>query len=238
MPVFPLKTTDLLRAAAGCALVSLLFAAAPARAQEEAPEVKILDSIMGVIGLSRGNEVGIDYRERSPLVLPPAANTTISTAPAATGTLPPPQSAKVANPNWPIDPEIKEARALAKASREGDGRTSSQRMDDQRLPLSRAELDKGRTNRRQNNSTRGDEGLLPSSWSELGYKGGIFSNMFSSRPDENPTGFTGEGPRTSLIDPPSGYQTPSPAQPYAFGKEKYSDKAIDNYGERKYDLNK
>jgi hypothetical protein len=30
--------------------------------------------------------------------------------------------------------------------------------------------------------------------------------------------FTGEPPRTSLTDPPPGYQTPSPDQPYGLGK--------------------
>ena len=30
--------------------------------------------------------------------------------------------------------------------------------------------------------------------------------------------FTTEPPRTSLIAPPAGYQTPSPAQPYGFVK--------------------
>ena len=51
MPVFPLKRN--LHVAIGCALVgALLVAAAPARAQqdESAPEVKILDSVMGALG--------------------------------------------------------------------------------------------------------------------------------------------------------------------------------------------
>jgi len=30
--------------------------------------------------------------------------------------------------------------------------------------------------------------------------------------------FTGEPARTSLVQPPPGYQTPSPAQPYGEGK--------------------
>ena len=32
--------------------------------------------------------------------------------------------------------------------------------------------------------------------------------------------FTGEPPRTALTDPPPGYQTPSPEQPYGVGKAK------------------
>jgi hypothetical protein len=231
MPVFPLKMSterNLKRAAIGCALATLVFAAAPARADEDSFEQKMMDSVMNAFGLTRGNERGIDYRERSPLVVPQASNSN----------LPPPQTEKVADPNWPIEPEVKQARALAAADKAGDGRTGSQKTDDAMRPLSRAELDKGRTNRKQNNPTRGDEGLLPSSWSELGYKGGVFTNMFGSRPDEAAGSFTGESARTSLIEPPTGYQTPSPGQPYATGKGGYRDKAIDSYGDRKYDMTK
>lgn len=223
MPVFPLKTRRNLHAVIGGALVcaTVLIAAAPARAQDDSIEAKVLDGIMGAIGLSRKPGDQIDYRERSPLVLPQS------------NVLPPPESSKVTNPNWPVEPEVKQARALAASEKEGDGRTSSQRMDDAGLPLSRAELEKGRTNRRQHNANVGDRSLERSSWSELGYKGGIFGHMFDSGKDEIAS-FTGEAPRTSLLAPPSGYQTPSPAQPYALGKSTYKDKAIDPM-DRKYE---
>jgi hypothetical protein len=38
--------------------------------------------------------------------------------------------------------------------------------------------------------------------------------------------FVREPARTSLTEPPPGYRTPSPAQPYGVGKEKYSPTAI------------
>lgn len=234
MPVFPLKTpTNLMRAVLGCAMAAVVFSAAPARAQEDTEdtfEQKILDKVMGAIGLTRGNEAGIDYRERSPLVIPPAANASLGGG----GTLPPPQTDKVANPNWPVDPEVKQARALAAARKKGDGRTSSQIMDDNMRPLPRSEIEKGRSNRVQNNPNSGEGGMAPSSWSDLGYKGGILGNMFKSD-TETPASFTGEPPRTALTEPPAGYQTPSPTQPYANGKSEYRDKAIDPYGERKYE---
>jgi hypothetical protein len=47
--------------------------------------------------------------------------------------------------------------------------------------------------------------------------------------------FTGEPPRTNLTAPPTGYQTPSPAQPYANSKEKYESKAVDPYANRVYE---
>ena len=56
--------------------------------------------------------------------------------------------------------------------------------------------------------------------SALGYTGGLFSNMFKSGNEEDYGTFTGEAPRTSLVQPPAGYQTPSPAQPYGVSKGK------------------
>jgi hypothetical protein len=220
MPVFPLKTRRNLVAVIGCGLAALVFIAAPARAQEEdSVEQQVMDAIMGAVGLTRKEKV-IDYRERSPLVIPPSAGTDIG----ATAALPAPQTDKVADPNWPVDPEIKEARALAASRKKSDGRTSSQIMDDNMRPLPRSEIERGRSNRAQNNPNSNDS-LLPSSWSELGYKGGIFSNMFGDQPDAH-VAFTGEPPRTALTAPPAGYQTPSPTQPYAQGKSGYRDKAI------------
>jgi hypothetical protein len=227
MPVFPLETRRNLHAVIGGALgvvfvgATLILTAAPARAQDDSIEAKVLDGIMGVIGLSRKPGDQIEYRERSPLVLPQSNN------------LPAPESNKITNPNWPVEPEVKEAKALAAAEHSDDGRTSSQRMEDAKLPLSHAELERGRTNRRQHNPNVGDRSLERSSWSELGYKGGIFGHMFDSEKEETAS-FTGEAPRASLLAPPSGYQTPSPAQPYALGKSTYKDKAIDPM-ERTYD---
>ena len=51
----------------------------------------------------------------------------------------------------------------------------------------------------------------------LAYKGNLFGTMFGSKKEETAK-FTGEPPRASLTDPPPGYQTPSPDQPYGVGK--------------------
>jgi hypothetical protein len=208
MPAFPLKRN--LHVAIGCALAgALLVAATPAAAQQSdtAPEVEFLDSFMGILGMSRKADAPINYRERSPLVLPQGDN------------LPPPESAKVTNPNWPVDPEVKEARALAATQNPNDGRTASQRMDDGGRPLLPAELNKGRVSRKQNNAGGGERSSGDRlNASELGYKGGLFGTMFGRSDRDQATAFVGEAPRTSLIEPPAGYQTPSPAQPYASGK--------------------
>lgn len=209
MPAFPIKRN--FHFVIGCVLAgALLSAATPARAQqdESAPEVKFIDGVMSMFGLGRKAQDQINYRERSPLVLPQNDN------------LPPPESAKVANPNWPVDPEVKEARRIAASQKASDGRTASQLFDDNARPMLPSELEKGRTTRRQSNSGGSiDREKNPRlTTSELGYKGGIFGSMFGRSDADHPAVFTGEAPRTSLIEPPAGYQTPSPAQPYASGK--------------------
>jgi hypothetical protein len=226
MPVVLLRRSkqwNLTRAAIGCALAAgLLIASAPARAGDDDPlELKIMDGVMGALGLSRTSPT-INYRERSPLVVPKGSD------------LPPPQSASVSDPNWPVDPEVRQARAL-RASEKNDGLTSSQRMDQNALPVLPSELEKGRTSKSQNNPGAPD-GSLKLFPGELGYKGGLFGTLFKGDKDEGSAKFTGEPPRTSLVAPPVGYQTPSPNQPYASTREKYTPTAIDSFTEHGTEL--
>ena len=63
--------------------------------------------------------------------------------------------------------------------------------------------------------------------SEMGYFGGLFSWSglgFGSR-EEYGT-FSKEPPRRSLTEPPLGYQTPSPDQPYGIGKQTPTRKSV------------
>ena len=55
-------------------------------------EQRIIKGILGGLGVDVGNKRGIEYRERSPLVIPPSLD------------LPPPDQANVSaqNPAWPI----------------------------------------------------------------------------------------------------------------------------------------
>src|SRR5436190_2116389 len=100
MPVFPQNATErnLLRAALGAASVAVLgfavLAAGLAWAEDAAPE-RFFDGVMSAIGLQK-ERPGIDYRERSPLVVPRG------------NTLPPPQASGAKDPNWPVDPEVKQ----------------------------------------------------------------------------------------------------------------------------------
>ena len=61
------------------------------------------------LGAVDGTEKGIDYRERSPLVVPPKLN------------LPPPETANAApKPNWPKDPDVEERRKARLAAKNRD----------------------------------------------------------------------------------------------------------------------
>ena len=51
--------------------------------------------------------------------------------------------------------------------------------------------------------------------SQLGYKGGLWG-IFKGKETESKE-FKGEPPRTSLVEPPEGYQTPSPNFAYGTG---------------------
>ena len=67
----------------------------------------------------------------------------------------------------------------------------------------------------------------PSTNAELGSKG--LTTMFGSiwAPKEEYAPFTGEPARSSLIEPPPGYRTPSPTQPYGVGRDKWVAPVID-----------
>ena len=86
--------------------IGLLMASGAARAGDDDEddktfEEKVIEGIMKGIGGTNMDNTGIDYRERSPLVVPPKLD------------LPPPASASadVKAPNWPKDPD--EARRKA-----------------------------------------------------------------------------------------------------------------------------
>ena len=154
-----------------------------------------------------GDEPPIEYRERSPLVVPP------------TRELPPPQAnAAPRNPAWPVDPDVKRAKDNADARKKRS--TKWYEEEERSRPLTPDELNPPGTRQTTTASTGGapadarpGDRLLPS---ELGYSGGLFSWEgfgFGAKKPEIGT-FTQEPPRSDLTAPPVGYQTPSAAQPY------------------------
>jgi hypothetical protein len=164
--------------------------------------VQFLRSVMSTLGLKK-DEQSINYRERSPLVVPPDS------------TLPPPQAAnpKLLDPAWPTDADMRRARAEAAA----DAKRQNMTEDEEARVLRPDELNP-RT-RRRGVGTDNPVGLTPEesakplSPSALGAAGNLFGKIFSTeKPESKP--FTGEPPRTALTEPPPGYQTPSSSQPY------------------------
>ena len=210
------------RRAAAVAAVALAVAMAlgtggafAADDEEEVPlDTKLFRQLMKDIGLRRDGE-GIDYRERAPLVVPPSLN------------LPPPQSETpvTANPAWPKDPDVVQRKAAATKKKE-PGRTAAQTMEAEGRPLSRDELDKGKTTGPVGGSASPEEGGRAMKPSELGGKS-FFKDIFSSFSSEGETGtFSGEPARENLTAPPAGYQTPSPDQPYGVGPKNQKAKAM------------
>lgn len=235
MPHKPLTIKKLTCAllAVAAAVVIVAGSAGIARAQDDEEDVpydtKILRGIMSGLGLKRDGEgPDIDYRERSPLVVPPSLN------------LPPPETAAPTPnaANWPVDPDEKRRKA-AIAARKKAANTRYQ-VEDEGRALNPREMTPGAgtadaRNRPAPQSGRGDskpgEAGDRLSVFDLGYKGDMFSwnSLFGSKDKGEVAKFEHEPPRVSLTEPPAGYRTPSPAQPYGITPEKKSSKAMDIY---------
>jgi len=161
------------------------------------------DKFWNTLGLHNPFDVQyeINYSERSPLVVPPTRD------------LPKPvsTSAKPA-PNWPTDPEIIK-RQQAKDNDKVKPRPYDSVIEASRA-LSPAELGVGRVSPTVSAPGVGEQ----STPSELGQPKKSFFNFDWTKKEEYGT-FTGEPPRVSLTDPPPGYQTPSPDQPYGLTPE-------------------
>lgn len=208
----PIRLLTKLTAGAACALaLTLALSAAPARAEDDEPSIdqKLIRGLLEGLGLKRDGEAGINYQERAPLVIPPGRD------------LPPPEKGDVAaanNPAWPKDPDVQRRREEARLAR---SRNISEEREIEQNPLRPDQMTPGgnpRTppSRRKQSTNLGQDGERMSP-SELGYKGGLFGSMFGDK-DNEVVRFTGEPARTSLTEPPPGYQTPSPDQPYGAGK--------------------
>lgn len=174
-------------------------------------EERVMRNILSGMGVNTGKG-RIEYRERSPLVIPPSMD------------LPPPDTTKLSsNPAWPKDPEIAERKKKAASKRQRPQAISE--LGDPGRPLTPSEMKQGGLAGAGQVSVPAETGPLtdldigrPLRPSELGYKGGVFRSLFKYKEEE--VKFTGEPARTSLTQPPPGYMTPSAAQPYALGSKK------------------
>lgn len=167
---------------------------------------KLLNDLMRGLGFRSGNEAQVEYRERSPLVIPPSSN------------LPPPEQADAKrSAAWPVDPDVKRRQDAAAKRRESNYRGYD--PDHEGRNLTPSELNPAGANAAKTgtntNTNMGDDGK-PIKPSELGYFGGLFSSFGGSK--EEASTFSREPPRTTLTAPPAGYQTPSSEQPYGLTK--------------------
>jgi hypothetical protein len=227
----PVSTGALMRAMrlAVVALgVGLVLTAGAARAEDDEEddktfEEKIIEGLMAGIGGTNMENRGIEYRERSPLVVPPKLD------------LRPPETIKseIKDPNWPKDPDEQRRKAAiaARKKENKDPREASR-------TLTPSELNAVKTTpgaRTSNDPVQpGNSSTNPMlSPAQLGFTGG-FSGLFGGSKTETAP-FKGEPTRDSLTQPPPGYQTPSPNFAYGTGPKESLNKpynpAAGQYGE-------
>lgn len=136
----------------------------------------------------------ITYRERSPLVVPPGRD------------LPPPGTQQTKNPTWPVDPEVKARKEAAAARKKQIGPTGTASDPSRPIAGSPEMMQRGQG---WGYDDSGKKTTKEPDLFEMLRTGRLFS------PPKNEIGtFTGEPPRTSLVEPPPGYLTPSPKAPY------------------------
>jgi hypothetical protein len=200
-----------LRVAFGLTFAAFVVCAnAPAAlaGDDDSSDESFLTKFMHTLGLKKAGdmEYGIDYNERSPLVVPPTRD------------LPAPvKSAEKPAPDWPKDPDVTRRKEAKKKKAE-------QHYDftEDAKVLSPYELDKGKTSTNPNDGkaapSGGDSTLGQVNQQQMAGKKSFFDLSWFKK--EEYATFTGEPARASLTDPPPGYQTPSPDQPYGIGPDK------------------
>ena len=188
-------------AAVGWGLAAFLGAAVAQYDDDATFEQKLLRGFLG------GNQKNLEYRERSPLVIPPSRD------------LPPPESAASLqrSPAWPTDPDQRKRAAAAGilGADESDRANARVSTPDE---LRRGTV-RGRGRSDEPHVTLSDnESSRPLRPAELGGKNITLFNVFDYK-EPAPEKFTNEPVRTRMTEPPAGYRTPAPTQPYAPPKD-------------------
>src|SRR5262252_1528808 len=185
---------------------------------DELPDAKFVRGFLRGLGLRNGQEAGIEYKERPPLVVPPSRN------------LPPPTTAgslAVNNPAWPADPDEKRRAAERKARAERKSFDPIKAGD----PLKPSELAAGRTDKPAMKTGEGPDHSPEMTPSQLGYTGGLWNSIlglgksFTGEKNTETATFQREPARNTLTDPPVGYRTPSSAAPYGINTKDEKPKA-------------
>lgn len=205
----------LFKAAGMACALTLVVAAGTAHAEDDGEqqpdmgfEQKMIDGLMRGLGGQKmeDNNKGIEYRERSPLVIPSKLD------------LPPPASkSSPTAANWPKDPDVQARKEAIEASKQ-----SKPEWDDVKRPLMPSELAKRPSSKRTATAATDDRpGMDNSNYnllspSQLGFKNSMISDLFGAGKDES-VKFVKEPDRSELSQPPAGYQTPSPNYAYGTG---------------------
>jgi hypothetical protein len=183
---------------------------------DELPDSKFFKSMLQGLGLKKdGEQSGISYQERPPLVVPPTRD------------LPPPQTTDAVRGNaaWPKDQD-EQRRREASAKRKKNAKPFD--WTDLGVQMSPNELKKGAATAKDEAISRKtpqdvEQANRQYKPSELGYVGGMFGSVkdfFGVGGGGGQTAtFEAEPPRASLTDPPAGYRSPSAAQPYGVSKD-------------------
>jgi len=201
-----------------------VFAGDDGDGDDDLPDVKFFKSLLRGFGLRNGQEAGIEYQERPPLVVPPSRDLPV---PAAQGSL------AASNPAWPVDPDEQRRKAARKAKAERRPHSMNPADGQEGNALKPSEIAAGKTDKPAMKTSQGDPQEHPPemSPSELGYTGGLWSSILGigkavglSDKTETAT-FVHEPPRNVLTEPPAGYRTPSPVQPYGIDGKVANEKA-------------
>jgi hypothetical protein len=186
-----------------------------ARAQDDPndnmPDTKFFRSLLKGLGLRKDGE-GIEYRERPPLVLPPGRDLRP----------PEPESQSRRTAAWPNDPDVRREKLRKEEEKKWvreDETGARPELPSQYGRPNPARRDGGGPGK------SAEEADAPSTTKELGSKS-IFSRWLA--PSQEYATFSGEPRRGSLTEPPAGYRTPSPNQPYGVGKEKWKPPATED----------
>jgi len=166
-------------------------------------EEKIIDNLMRGVGGTNMENRGIDYRERSPLVVPPKLD------------LPTPGTT-AAESKCRTGRKIRTRRAARLRSPHAKKRTRIRsRAPRTLLPSELAQKGTGASTGGESRDGRPGGAPVMLSPSQLGYDGGVLG-FFKGNKTESAE-FKGEPSRETLTQPPVGYQTPSSKFMYGTG---------------------
>ncbi len=166
-------------------------------------DTKIFKGILNGLGLRNTVEPGINYHERSPLVVPPTRD------------LPPPQAAAPPpDPAWPKDKDMAPRKVVVAKKKNVKQGSDAEEEDMRQLRPDELAGPKPAKKRTADAGPAPDTTGQQLSPSQLGFQGFSLNptKWFDRGPDV--VEFKEEPSRDSLTDPPAGLRTPSPKYTY------------------------